>query len=44
MVESSSGLHSLGYSCIMKGSDEPELFPQEEIYLRVTKVTLMDVQ
>ena len=32
----------LGYTCKMKSQNDPELLPQEEIYIKVIKVTLLD--
>jgi hypothetical protein len=29
-----------GYECNLKAPNEPELYPQEEVYLRVPKATL----
>jgi len=38
----SSMAASFGYVSSMKGRDEPEIYPQEEIYLKATNVTLID--
>ena len=31
-----------GYTCQMKEPNEPELYPQEEVYLRVSNITIID--
>jgi hypothetical protein len=38
----SSYAASFGYPCNMKSKDDPELFPQEEVYLKVPNVTIID--
>ena len=32
----------LKYPCNMKGLNEPELHPTEEVYIKVIKVTILD--
>jgi hypothetical protein len=34
--------NSFGYPALMKGKDDPEMYPQEEVYLTVPNVTLID--
>jgi hypothetical protein len=41
-MEASDSVSSFGYSCMMKASNEPDLYPQEEVYLRLPNITLSD--
>lgn len=42
MVEVSESVALFGYSCQMKSSNEPDLYPQEEVYFRLPNITISD--
>lgn len=41
-MEINPAISSFGYSCKMKSSNDPELYPQEEVYIKLLKITLID--
>jgi len=41
-MEIVQSLAGFGYICEMKEANEPLLYPQEEVYLRVSNITIID--
>jgi hypothetical protein len=41
-MEIMTSVANFGYTCKMKGPDEPEFYPHEEQYMKVSNITIID--